>query len=60
MRWMSMRPAGARTVRGAGCAPATTSDAIFLQIAKHCNREQFTARIGTEYAGIVISDRGNG
>jgi transposase len=39
---------------------ATTSKATFLQIAEHCNREQFNALIGTEYAGIVISDRWNG
>ena len=48
--------------RGAGCAlwTATTPDAVFLQIAKHCNREQFNALIGTTYPGIVISDRWNG
>ena len=35
---------------------ATTPEATFLQIAEHCNREQFDALIGT-YAGIVVSDR---
>jgi hypothetical protein len=30
-----------------------------LQIAEHCNREQFDALIGA-YPGIVISDRWNG
>ena len=35
---------------------ATTPEATFLQIAEHCNREQFDALIGA-YAGIVISDR---
>jgi transposase len=39
---------------------ATTPEATFLQIAEHCNREQFNALIGTGYAGIVISDRWNG
>jgi transposase len=39
---------------------ATTADAVFLQIAEHCNREQFNALIGTTYSGIVISDRWNG
>ena len=39
---------------------ATTPDAVFLQIAKHCNREVFDALIGTSYSGIVISDRWNG
>ena len=48
--------------RGEGRAlwTATTPDAVFLQIAEHCNREQFNALIGTEYSGIVISDRWNG
>ena len=48
--------------RGEGCAlwTATTPDAVFLQIAKHCNRKQFNALIGTTYPGIVISDRWNG
>jgi transposase len=48
--------------RGAGRAlwTATTPQATFLQIAEHCNREQFNALIGSEYAGIVISDRWNG
>jgi transposase len=36
---------------------AAIAQATFLQIAQHCNREQFNALIGTEYAGIVISDR---
>jgi transposase len=39
---------------------ATTPEATFLQIAEHCNREQFDALIGTEYAGIVVSDRWSG
>jgi transposase len=39
---------------------ASTPDAVFLQIAKHCNREQFNALIGSAYPGIVISDRWNG
>jgi len=39
---------------------ATTPDAVFLQIAEHCNREQFNALIGTTYDGIVVSDRWNG
>jgi transposase len=39
---------------------ATTPDAVFLQIAEHCNREVFDALIGTSYPGIVISDRWNG
>ena len=38
---------------------ATTPEATFLQIAEHCNREQFDALIGA-YAGIVVSDRWNG
>ena len=49
--------------RGAGRAPvwtATTPQAVFFQIAEHCNREQFNALIGTSYPGIVISDRWNG
>jgi transposase len=48
--------------RGEGRAlwTATTPDAVFLQIAKHCNREVFNALIGTAYPGIVISDRWNG
>jgi transposase len=36
---------------------ATTADAVLLQIAEHCNREQFNQLIGTSYSGIVISDR---
>jgi transposase len=39
---------------------ATTSQATFLQIAEHCNREQFDALVGTTYPGIVVSDRWNG
>ena len=39
---------------------ATTPQATFLQIAQHCNREQFNALIGTSYPGIVVSDRWNG
>jgi transposase len=39
---------------------ATTPEAAFLQIAEHCNREQFNALVGTCYAGIVVSDRWNG
>ncbi len=48
--------------RGDGRAlwTATTPEAVFLQIAEHCNREQFNALIGTGYPGIVISDRWNG
>jgi len=38
---------------------ATTPAATFLQIAEHCNREQFDALIGA-HPGIVISDRWNG
>jgi hypothetical protein len=38
---------------------ATTPEATFLQIAEHCNREQFDALVGA-YAGIVVSDRWNG
>jgi transposase len=39
---------------------ATTPEATFLQIAEHCNREQFDALIGTSSPGIVVSDRWNG
>lgn len=48
--------------RGDGRAlwTANTPDAVFLQIAEHCNREVFDALIGTTYPGIVISDRWNG
>jgi transposase len=48
--------------RGEGRAlwTVTTSGATFLQIAEHCNREQFNALVGAGYAGIVISDRWNG
>ena len=38
---------------------ATTSEATFLQIAEHRNREQFQALTGP-FPGIVISDRWNG
>jgi transposase len=38
---------------------ASTPEATFLQIAEHCNREQFDALIGA-YAGIVVSDRWSG
>jgi len=65
--WVLDQPAvhvdetGWRT-RGEGRAlwTATTPEATFLQIAEHCNREQFNALVGTSYAGIVISDRWNG
>jgi transposase len=48
--------------RGEGRAlwTATTPDAGFFVIAEHCNREQFSALVGTHYPGIVISDRWNG
>ncbi len=48
--------------RGEGRAlwTATTPDAGFFVIAEHCNREQFNALVGTQYPGIVISDRWNG
>jgi transposase len=48
--------------RGEGRAlwTASTPGATFLQIAEHCNREQFNALIGTGYCGIVVSDRWNG
>ena len=47
--------------RGEGRAlwTATTSDAACFVIAEHCNREQFNALIGTQYSGIVVSDRWN-
>jgi transposase len=47
--------------RGEGRAlwTATTREATFLQIAEHCNREQFQALIGA-YSGILVSDRWNG
>jgi transposase len=47
--------------RGQGRAlwTAATPEATFLQIAEHCNREEFNALIGP-YPGIVISDRWNG
>jgi transposase len=38
---------------------ATTPQAVLLQIAEHCNREQLDALIGP-YPGIVVSDRWNG
>ena len=48
--------------RGEGRAlwTAATPRATFLEIAEHCNREQFNTLIGTQYPGIVISDRWNG
>ena len=48
--------------RGEGRAlwTATTPEATLLQIAGHCNREQFNALLGTAYPGIVVSDRWNG
>ena len=48
--------------RGEGRAlwAATTPGAVFLEIAEHCNREQFNALVGSSYPGIVISDRWNG
>lgn len=48
--------------RGEGRAlwTATTPGAVFLEIAEHCNREQFNKLIGSTYDGIVISDRWNG
>jgi transposase len=46
--------------KGRALWTATTPDAVFLQIAEHCNREQFNALIGTTYPGIVVSDRWNG
>ena len=47
--------------RGEGRAlwTAGTPEATFLQIAEHCNRDQFNALVGP-YAGIVVSDRWNG
>ena len=58
---MHVDETGWRT-RGEGRAlwTATTPEATFLQIAEHCNREQFNALIGTAYPGIVVSDRWNG
>ena len=55
-----MRPAGEPAVKGRALWTATTPRATFLEIAEHCNREQFNALIGTQYPGIVISDRWNG
>jgi transposase len=48
--------------RGEGRAlwTASTPGATFFEIAEHCNREQFDALIGTQYPGIVVSDRWNG
>src|SRR5438270_823695 len=34
---------------------ASTPGATFLQIAEHCNRQQFTTLIGSTYSGIVVS-----
>jgi transposase len=45
---------------GRGLWTATTPEATFLQIAERCNREQFNTLIGSDYAGIVVSDRWNG
>ena len=47
--------------RGEGRAlwTATSPEATFLQIAEHCNREQFDALLGP-FEGIVVSDRWNG
>jgi transposase len=39
---------------------ASTPGATFLQIAEHCDRQQFNTLIGTAYSGIVVSDRWNG
>jgi hypothetical protein len=55
-----MRPAGAPAARVDAARTATTPQATFLQIAGHCNREQFNALIGSSYTGTVISDRWNG
>jgi hypothetical protein len=59
--WCMPVETGWRT-RGDGRAlwTATSADAVFLQIAEHCNREQFNALIGSSYPGIVVSDRWNG
>jgi transposase len=38
---------------------ASTPEATFLQIAEHCNREQFDALVGP-FPGIIVSDRWNG
>lgn len=48
--------------RGEGRAlwTAATPAATVLQIAERCNREQFTALVGSAYPGIVVSDRWNG
>jgi broad specificity phosphatase PhoE len=56
---MSMRPAGGPAVGAGRCGPRPRPQATFLQIAEHCNREQFDALIGP-YPGIVVSDRWNG
>lgn len=34
----------------------STPDAVFLQVAERCNREQFNALVG-DYSGIIVSDR---
>ena len=57
---MSMRPAGAPRGEGRALWTATTPEATFLQIAEHCNREQFNALDRHQYPGIVVSDRWNG
>jgi len=36
---------------------AATPEAALLLIAEHCNRDQVKAMIGSDYPGIVISDR---
>jgi hypothetical protein len=46
--------------KGRALWAATTPEATFLQISQHCNREQFTALVGSAYPGIVVSDRWNG
>ena len=45
--------------RGEGRAlwTATTPQAVFLQIAERCNRDQFNALVGTSYGGVVVCDR---
>jgi len=55
-----MRPAVRTSGDRRALWTATTPEAVFLQIAEHCNREQFNALIGTSYPGIVVSDRWNG
>ena len=50
-RCMSMRPAGGLAVRDVRCGPRPPREATFLQIAEHCNREQFDALIGPRIRG---------